>query len=188
MSKALSDEYIKEHFIDGDHEHNATIYLEAYNKEWQQWFNLEKARIISILKDKALMVEHIGSTSVPGLCAKPIIDILLVVKDSADESGYVPDLQKAGYTLRIYEPEFEHHHMFKGIDRDINLHVFSKGSKEIDKYLLFRNYLRNNQDALAMYAAEKRKLAKRKWKYVQNYADAKSEVVQLILDRAMHAK
>lgn len=184
MSESLSDEYIKEHFVDGDHEHNAIIHLEEYHEEWNELFCLEKVRILNALHDKALMIEHIGSTAVPNLCAKPIIDILLVVEDSSNEKEYVPDLLAAGYTLRIYEPEFEHHHMFKGMDTDINLHVFSKGSKEIDKYLLFRDYLRSHPDAIAMYASEKRRLAKRKWKYVQNYADAKSEIVQQILEQA----
>lgn len=86
-------------------------------------------------------MENVGSTSVPGLCVKPIIDILLVVKNSTDESAYVPELEGADYTLRIREPDWFQHRLFKGPDTDINLHVFSKGSSEIDRMLRFRNWL-----------------------------------------------
>ena len=130
------------------------------------------------------MIEHIGSTSVAGLSAKPIIDILLVVEDAGQED-YVEALCQQGYVLRIKEPDFENHHMFKGPDTDINLHVFSKGSKEIDKYLIFRDYLRAHPEARMLYEETKKKLAQMKWKYVQNYADAKSEVVAKIMDHAL---
>lgn len=131
------------------------------------------------------MIEHIGSTSVSGLMAKPIIDILLVVEDAGKEEDYMDDLCRHGYILRVREPDFENHHMFKGSDSDIHLHVFSKGSKEIEKYLLFRNYLRLHDDARELYENTKKELAKKTWKYVQNYADAKSEVVQKILSDAI---
>ncbi|SER08634.1 GrpB protein [Piscibacillus halophilus] len=120
----------------------------------------------------------------PGLCAKPIIDILLVVKDSADESAYVPDLEEDGYTLRIREPDWFQHRLFKGPDTDINLHVFSKGSSEIDRMLRFRNWLRINHSDRDKYANVKRNLAHRKWKHVQDYADAKGSIVQEIMGRA----
>jgi GrpB-like predicted nucleotidyltransferase (UPF0157 family) len=98
----------------------------------------------SVLGSKALQIEHVGSTSVPGLCAKPIIDILLVVKNSADEPSYVPTLEAADYILRIREPEWFEHRMFKGPDTDINLHVFSEGTSEINRMLQFRDWLRSN--------------------------------------------
>ncbi|WP_268874452.1 GrpB family protein [Traorella massiliensis] len=132
----LSDEYIEKCIVSGQKEHNQKILLVGYDKQWPILFEKEKKRISQILKDKALMIEHIGSTSVAGLSAKPIIDILLVVEDAGQED-YVEALCQQGYVLRIKEPDFENHHMFKGPDTDINLHVFSKGSKEIDKYLIF---------------------------------------------------
>ncbi len=183
----LSDEYIEAHFVDKIPIHNSTIHLEEYNSEWPLLFLKEKERISHILKDQALMIEHIGSTSVEGLCAKPIIDILLVVEDAGNET-YVQPLMDSGYILRIKEPEFENHHMFKGPDTDINLHVFSQGSKEIEKYLVFRNYLRNHKEARDLYAKTKKELSKKVWKYVQNYADAKSEVVSYIMDLAFKEK
>lgn len=180
----LSDEYIQKVVVSGNAEHNQTIVLKPYDENWPVLFEREKQRISTILKDKALMIEHIGSTSVPGLIAKPIIDILLVVEDAGKEEDYVVDLVSHGYILRIKEPDFENHHMFLGPDTDIHLHVFSQDSKEIEKYLLFRNYLRNHQEVKELYANTKKALAKKKWKYVQNYADAKSDVVQQIMDAA----
>ena len=171
--------------VNGNVEHNQTIQLNPYDEKWPALFEREKERILKILKDKALMIEHIGSTSVPGLMAKPIIDILLVVEDAGKEEDYMDDLCRHGYILRVREADFENHHMFKGPDTDIHLHVFSKGSKEIEKYLLFRNYLRLHDDARELYENTKKELAKKTWKYVQNYADAKSEVVQKILGDAI---
>lgn len=181
----LTDEYIKKVVVSGNIEHNQTILLKPYDDKWPVLFEREKNRISKILKERALTIEHIGSTSVPGLTAKPIIDILLVVEDAGKEELYVNDLCEHGYILRIKEPDFENHHMFKGPDTDIHLHVFSKGSKEIEKYLLFRNYLRLHDDARELYENTKKELAKKTWKYVQNYADAKSEVVQKILSDAI---
>ena len=176
---------IQKVIVNGNVEHNQTIQLNPYDEKWPALFEREKERILKILKDKALMIEHIGSTSVSGLMAKPIIDILLVVEDVGKEEDYMDDLCRHGYILRVREPDFENHHMFKGPDTDIHLHVFSKGSKEIEKYLLFRNYLRLHDDARELYENTKKELAKKTWKYVQNYADAKSEVVQKILSDAI---
>ena len=181
----LTDEYIQKIVVNGNIEHNQTILLKPYDDRWPALFEREKNRISKILRDRALMIEHIGSTSVPGLTAKPIIDILLVVDDAGKEELYINDLCEHGYILRIKEPDFENHHMFKGPDTDINLHVFSKNSKEIEKYLLFRNYLRHHDDARQLYEDTKKELAKKTWKYVQNYADAKTDVVQKILKAAI---
>lgn len=133
---------------------------------------------------KALQIEHVGSTSVSGLCAKPIIDILLVVKDSADEASYVPNLEATGYTLRIRESDWFEHRFFKGPDTDINLHVFSSGATEIDRMLRFRDWLRSNEEDRKRYEETKRNLAKNKWRHVQHYADAKTSIIQEIMERA----
>jgi len=128
-----------------------------------------------------MRIEHVGSTSVPGLCAKPIIDILLVVADSADEPSYVPALEAEGYVLRIREPHWHQHRLLKGPETEVNLHVFSVGSEEVERMRKFRDRLRADPKARERYARTKRRLARRTWKYVQNYADAKSEVVEAIL-------
>lgn len=154
-----------------------------YDPHWPEAFIQEDDRIRSILGDKIIRLEHVGSTSVPGLCAKPIIDMLLVVKKSSNEPSYVPDLEKAGYILRVREPDWFEHRMFKGPDTDINLHVFSEGASEVDRMLLFRNWLRSNEADRDKYAQAKRSLAKDRWRHVQHYADAKTSVVQEIMKR-----
>lgn len=154
---------------------------------WPRLFQREAERIRDALGDRALLIEHTGSTSVPGLAAKPRIDILLVVEDSADESAYVPALEAAGYVLRIREPDWYQHRVFKGPDTDVNLHVFSPGCPEIERTLLFRDWLRSNESDRRLYERTKRELAQRDWKYTQNYADAKSEVIEEIIARARKA-
>jgi GrpB-like predicted nucleotidyltransferase (UPF0157 family) len=129
-------------------------------------------------------VEHVGSTSVPGLAAKPVIDILLAVPDSSDERAYVPALQAAGYVLRIREPDRFEHRMFNGPDTDTHLHVFTVGAAEIDRMLLFRDWLRANDADRDAYLQVKRDLAQQTWRHVQHYADAKSAIVEQIIARA----
>ena len=162
----------------------SSITLVEYDPVWPGNFAREAQRIKAALGGRAIEVEHVGSTSVPGLMAKPIIDILLVVSDSADEPSYVPSLEAAGYVLRIREPDWHQHRLFKGPDININLHVFTQGSEEIRRTLLLRDWLRTNKADRELYARTKRDLASKKWRYVQNYADAKSEVVKAILERA----
>ena len=132
-----------------------------------------------------MLLEHVGSTSVPGLSAKPIIDIVLAVANSADESSYVPLLEEKGFVLRIREPDWFEHRVLKTPDIAGNLHVFSVGCEEIDRMLAFRNWLRSDDDDRRFYEETKRELAARTWKDIQNYADAKSEIVQEILARAL---
>ena len=123
----------------------------------------------------------------PGLPAKPIIDMLLVVADSADEAAYVPSMEAAGYAVRIREPDWHEHRVFRGPDTDVNLHTFSAGSSEIERMLAFRDRLRTHDDERELYLATKRELAARHWTYVQDYADAKGEVVEGIIARAVAA-
>ena len=160
------------------------ILIVDYNPEWPRLFEHEAERVQATLGDRVLLIEHVGSTSVPGLAAKPRIDMLLVVANSADEPAYVPALEAAAYMLRIREPDWYEHRMFKGPDTDINLHVFSPGCSEIERMLLFRNWLRSNASDRALYERTKRELARKDWKYTQNYADAKTAVVEEILTRA----
>src|SRR6266545_5391320 len=160
------------------------IEIREYDPGWPGLYDREEARIRSILGDRAVRLEHAGSTSVPGLPAKPIIDMVLEVPDSADEPAYVPELEAAGYVLRIREPEWFEHRLFKGPDTNVNLHVFTAGCDETDRMLLFRDWLRANAADRELYAAAKRELAARDWKYVQQYADAKTAVVRAIISRA----
>ena len=165
---------------------NGPVYLAEYDPEGPQLFEREARRIRAALGDRIVLLEHVGSTSVPGLSAKPKIDILLVVPNSADEAAYVPALEAAGYLLHIREPDWHEHRMFKGPDTDLNLHVHSPGCPEIERMLSFRNWLRTHPADRQLYEATKRDLASRNWKYMQNYADAKTTVVEEILARIMH--
>ena len=165
--------------------HNSTIFLQEYDPQWPRLYAAERQRIQAALGAGARQIEHVGSTSVPGLCAKPIIDMLLLVADSADESAYLPAMQKAGYTLRIREPDWHQHRMFKGPGTDCNIHVFTVGSEEAQRMLLFRDWLRAHPEDRDLYAAAKRRLAARVWRHVQHYADAKTAVVQQIMQRAL---
>jgi GrpB-like predicted nucleotidyltransferase (UPF0157 family) len=160
------------------------IEIREYDPEWPALYAREEARIRLILGDRAVRIEHAGSTSVPGLPAKPIVDIVLEVLDSAAEDAYIPDLEAAGYRLSIREPEWFEHRLCKGPDTNINLHIFSAGCEEVGAMLRFRDHLRSNDSDRELYAAAKRELAARDWTYVQQYADAKTAVVRDILARA----
>ena len=179
--QSISDEELQRISVVAVTPHNAPIKLAEYDTNWPRLYEREADRIRAVLGATAVRIEHVGSTSVPGLVAKPIIDILLVVPDSADEPAYLPDLTAAGYVLRIREPDWFEHRLFKGPDTNINLHVFSAGADEIDRMLHFRDRLRTSDADRDRYADAKRELAQRTWRHVQHYADAKTAVIQEIL-------
>jgi GrpB-like predicted nucleotidyltransferase (UPF0157 family) len=181
----FTDEEIRAFTIGELREHNSTVHLAEYDPEWPRLFEREAARIRDALGAQALRIEHVGSTSVPGLAAKPVIDIDLVVADSSDEDAYVPPLEAAGYVLRIREPDWYEHRLFKGPDTNVNIHTFSTGCEEVERMVAFRDWLRTHDDDRELYLSAKRELAAREWKYVQNYADAKSEVVEEIVAQAL---
>jgi GrpB-like predicted nucleotidyltransferase (UPF0157 family) len=185
--RLISDDEMQRYRVGKVTPHNAPITLADYDASWPALFAREADRIRAALGDLAILVEHAGSTSVPGLAAKPIIDIVMAVPDSADEQAYVPRLEAAGYILRVREPDWFEHRMFKGPDTDINLHVFTAGATEIDRMLLFRDWLRANDADRDAYLRVKRDLAQRTWRHVQHYADAKSAIVTKITERAVAA-
>jgi GrpB-like predicted nucleotidyltransferase (UPF0157 family) len=167
---------------------NSTITLVPYDPAWPAQFRTLAHEIRTALGAGVLLLEHVGSTSVPGLAAKPIIDMVLAVADSRDEPSYVRPLEERGFTLRIREPDWYEHRSLKSPGIEGNLHVFSDGCEEIAQMLLFRDWLRSHADDRRLYEETKRRLAARAWKYTQNYADAKSEVVQEILARARRSQ
>jgi GrpB-like predicted nucleotidyltransferase (UPF0157 family) len=182
---ATTDEYLRAVTIGDRKPLNSTIHLAPYNADWPSQFSLQANRIRDALREKVLLLEHVGSTSVAGLSAKPVIDMVLAVADSADEASYVPPLEEQGFVLRIREANWFEHRLLKTTDIDGNLHVFSDGCGEVDRMLTFRDWLRANDADRLLYENTKRELAARTWKYTQNYADAKSEVIQEILARAL---
>jgi len=163
------------------------IEIHDYSPAWSAQFQLHAARIAAALGPAALRIEHIGSTSVPGLAAKPIIDILLVVQNSADESTCLPQLEAAGYQLRVREPDFHQHRMFRTPQRDVHIHIFSPGCPEIDRYLLLRNHLRTTPAARAQYESLKRHLATKQWPDMNAYAAAKTDLIESLITAARTA-
>jgi GrpB-like predicted nucleotidyltransferase (UPF0157 family) len=182
---AAYDERLAKSYVGPPPELQSRIEIADYDPGWPALYEREEVRIRAALGEKVVRLEHVGSTSVPTLPAKPIIDMVLDVQDSADEPAYVPDLDAAGYVLHIREPEWFEHRLFKGPDTNVNVHTFSEGCEEVDRMIGFRDWLRTHDDDRDLYLAAKRELAQREWKYVQNYADAKSAVVREILVRAL---
>lgn len=163
---------------------NNQIHLADYNPDWASVFAELETEIGRVLGDKVLLLEHVGSTSVPGLSAKPIIDMVLAVADSSNESGYAPQLETIGYVLKIREPDWYEHRVLKLQATKANLHVFTSGCEEIERMIAFRDRLRNYPEDMKLYEAAKHKLSQQTWKYVQDYADSKSAVVREIMKRA----
>ena len=160
------------------------IRLADPDPEWAAQYARQEERIRAALGPRAVQVEHVGSTSVSGLAAKPVIDIVLTVTDSADEAGYLPDLEAAGFVLQFREPDWYEHRFLHDRDPDVQVHVFTVGSSEVNRMLLFRDRLRTRSDERELYERAKRELAARRWDYIQDYADAKSAVVEGIISRA----
>ena len=163
------------------------ITLVDYDPAWPERFAVEASRIRDALGARATAIEHAGSTSVPGMAAKPIVDIVLAVPDPTAEADYVPALEAIGYGLRLREPDWHEHRLLTPADHSVNLHVFAAGEPEIARMLRFRDRLRASPEDFALYLETKRELAARDWPSTQDYADAKSDVVEEILTRAAAA-
>jgi GrpB-like predicted nucleotidyltransferase (UPF0157 family) len=181
--KLRSDEEIRAYTVGELKPLAGPVQVVDYDARWPELFAREAERIRAALGSRAPRIEHAGSTSVPGLPAKPVIDIVLAVADSSDETAYAPALEAAGYVLRIREPGWHQHRLFNSTGAAVNLHVFSSGCREIERMLLFRDWLRLHPDDRDLYARTKIELAQREWQHVQNYADAKTAVVEQILGR-----
>lgn len=160
------------------------IRIHGYDPRWPSIFEKHAAIIAGALGSAALNIEHVGSTSVPGLAAKPIVDLLLIVEDSSDESSYVPALKAAGYQLRVREPAFHQHRMFRTAELDVHIHVFSRDCNEAARMLRFRDRLRTSVADCQAYESVKRRLAPQDWPDMNAYADAKSSIIEGILSAA----
>jgi GrpB-like predicted nucleotidyltransferase (UPF0157 family) len=163
------------------------IVIAEYDPAWPRQFEAHARVIGDALGSTLLRIEHIGSTSVPGLAAKPIIDILAFVPNSADEPSYVPQLGAVGYSLRVREPHFFEHRMLRTAALDVHVHVFSPGASEIGRTVTFRDRLRRSAEDRRRYEALKRRLAVQRWPDMNAYADAKTSIVESILAAALAA-
>jgi GrpB-like predicted nucleotidyltransferase (UPF0157 family) len=160
------------------------IEIVDYDPLWPVKYERHATVISAALMAAALRIEHIGSTAVPGLAAKPIIDILVIVEDSSDEATYFPQLQAAGYVLRVREPDFHAHRMFRTPTLDVHIHVYSTGCPEIERHLIFRDWLRDHAADRELYEETKRRLAAQDWPDMNAYARAKTDVVERIIAAA----
>ncbi|MFC6285111.1 GrpB family protein [Nocardioides sp. GCM10027113] len=158
-----------------------------YDEGWPAAFDRVAARVRDALGDGVLALEHVGSTAVPGLSAKPVIDADLTVADPADEASYVPALEAAGFTLRIREPEWEEHRLLVLDDPRTNLHVFPPGAREPRRHVLFRDWLRGDDEDRAAYGALKAELGGRGFSDAMDYNNHKAALVYDIYERAFAA-
>ena len=158
-----------------------TIEVVGHDSSWPRRFAREHARVAGALGPVARRIDHIGSTAVDGLAAKPIIDIQVSVDDPEDEQTYVPALERAGYRLRVREPG---HRMRRTSTLELHVHVCAVGGDWERRHLLFRDWLRVDSSDRALYAETKRDLAKRDWPDMNAYADAKTSVIRQVLARA----
>jgi GrpB-like predicted nucleotidyltransferase (UPF0157 family) len=156
------------------------IVVVPYDPAWVERYERERLRIVEALGPSVRDVHHVGSTSVDGLAAKPIIDIVLVVSRPDVEGTYVPALEEAGYVLRVREPG---HRMLRTPERDVHIHVWEDPADD-ERHLLFRDWLRRSPDDRAAYQALKEQLAAQDWEDVNDYARAKSSLIGEILGRA----
>ena len=184
------------------------VKLEKYDTEWKSLFEMEKRKLIKIIDSKEIKIEHIGSTSIPYIYSKPVIDIMIGVKEENQLNKYINEIISIGYTYvqkyEIYMPY--RRYFFKLKDPEVQLpKIVGFNDEDIDKgnhedrfhihmvkinsdfwinQLLFRNYLRNNNEAKKDYENVKKSLAKREWDSINDYAEAKSDFINEILEKA----
>jgi GrpB-like predicted nucleotidyltransferase (UPF0157 family) len=158
--------------------------LHPADDRWPELYREHRARILAALAGSDVLVEHIGSTSVPGLAAKPIVDVVVGVDDITAEEDHVERLVAAGYVLRVREPG---HRLVRTPARDAHVHVYERDDPAIGEYLLLRDHLRADPGERALYERTKRELMERPWQDTNAYADAKTDVIVAIKARARAA-
>ena len=166
---------------------NRLITVVAPDPGWPAAYEQVRSRLLEVLVDRALTITHVGSTSVPGLEAKPTIDIDLTVDDSSREVDYVPDLEAAGFTLRVREPGWEQHRLVTWPFPDANVHVWSPGAIEPRRHLAFASWLATHPADLAEYGGAKRDLAALGFADGMSYNNAKAALVYDLYERIFAA-
>ena len=157
---------------------------------WPERYGDLASRIREALGWRVLQLEHVGSTAVPGLAAKPIIDIDLTVADPGREQDYIPALEAIGFRLAVREPWWQGHRLLRADEPQCNLHVFGFGSPELIKHRIFRDWLRGNPDERDRYASAKREAAAQanaEGEHVEQYNARKQQVIREIYHRAFVA-
>jgi GrpB-like predicted nucleotidyltransferase (UPF0157 family) len=163
------------------------VVVVPYDEAWRASFARADAMVRGALGERVLALEHVGSTAVPGLAAKPVIDADLTVVDSGDETAYVPALEAAGFHLRVREPDWEQHRVLTIESPPTNLHVFSPGAREPQRHALFRDWLRSHPEEREAYAALKVELGRRGFSDSMDYNNHKAELVYDMYERIFTA-
>ncbi len=155
--------------------------LHEHDSRWAVAYLEHRRRIRQALGAGDIEIEHIGSTSVPGLAAKPIIDIAVTVPDITAEEDYLDALLDAGYLLRVREPG---HRLVRTPARDAHVHVYERGDPAVENYLILRDHLRSDAADRTLYEDTKRSLLRVRWDDMNAYSDAKTDVILAIMSRA----
>ncbi|MEU4530002.1 GrpB family protein [Micromonospora ureilytica] len=164
-----------------------SVVIEEYDSAWAQRFIVVRSSLTEALGGLIIGVEHVGSTAVPGLAAKPVIDVDLSIEDTAEESGYLPALERLGFRLVLREPWWHGHRMLVSLTEDVNLHVWPRGAPEPVRHRLFRDWLRSHPQDREVYAAAKRRLARDTAHRPRDYSLAKNTVIDEIYARIFAA-
>lgn len=162
------------------------ITVVPYNPEWPKRYQALAADIRATLREGALDIEHVGSTSVEGLAAKDVIDIDLTVADPRQEELYIPLLERLGYVLVVREASFHEHRCLRFAEPRVNLHVFGPECPEVIRHRMFRDWLRAHPEDLALYEEAKR-TAVLGGGNVMDYNARKQAVIREIYDRLFRA-
>lgn len=164
------------------------VVIVDYDPEWPAQYAAEADRIREALGDRIVAVEHIGSTAVPELAAKPIIDLMVGLRDLANAGGCVAPLERLGYEyVPQYEesmPERRYFHKGPPRGRTHHLHMVEVGSDFWERHLLFRDILRAHPETARAYGALKRELAGRHGADREAYTDAKTAFIAAAIERA----
>ena len=163
-----------------------TVTLIEYDPAWPERYRGLAAGIRAALGDRVLDLEHVGSTSVPGLAAKDVIDLDLTVADPRDEDAYIPALHTVGYTLTVREPSWHEHRCLRLHAPRANLHVFGPDCPETIRHRMFRDWLRTHPDDRARYVEAKR-AAIPGGGGIGDYNRRKQDVIREIYDRLFRA-
>ena len=163
------------------------ILIEPYDSAWPIRFDDLARALRSELGSQAQRIDHVGSTAVPGLAAKPVIDVALIVADARDEAAYLPALESAGFVLRIREPEWHEHRLVRGAEPVANVHIWSPDCPEPARHRMFRDWLRADDDDRRAYGELKLALAHQGFEDVMHYNNAKSALIHDIYERAFAA-
>jgi len=164
-----------------------SVLIEDYDPAWADRFAAASSALKGRLGGLVIGIEHVGSTSVPELAAKPIIDIDLRLEDTENESFYIPTLEALGYRLVLREPWWHGHRMLVSAEEDVNLHVWPKNAAEPVRHRLFRDWLRTHADDRHLYAAMKGRLAQQTAAAPREYSLAKNVVIDEIYERIFAA-